>query len=174
MADAYVHLATLYLGQDNYKQAVDSAQKALVIRPKYAAAQQVLDRAEETRDSAKEAAKSLDWIAGVSPTKVDKTFRELDDEERSLDRRQLTVLSHAIRKISDEMLRHMQTELEPSTRLVNRTLSQPKAATVSLVDTFETFKRAVKTYRILRARLGDKMRELQEHEQAMLDRNGAE
>ena len=42
----------------------------------------ILEQAEAARNSAKETAKSLDWIAGVSPTKVGEGLRKLNDEQR--------------------------------------------------------------------------------------------
>ena len=173
MVDAYVNLADVYLGQGNYKQAIELAQQALDIKPGFAAAQTVLDHAEEDRDSAKESAQSLDWIAGVSPTKVDQGFRKLNDEEQIADRRQLVVLAHSIQKIAEDAVLQMRRELDPATRQVYRTVSDPDRNPTALSEAYGNFKQAVKSYKILRDRLGGKMKKLRDYEQSMMENNGS-
>jgi len=172
MVDAHCQLATVYAEMGNYKQAIDLAQEALKIRPRYEWAQSILDEAEENHKSAKESAKSLDWIAGVSPTKVAQTFRELSEEERAMDRRKLTVLAHSIHTAADDALLQIRKELGPTARLVSRTLSKPDRPPGALAEAYDAFRQAVKNYRINRDRLGGKIKELRDYEASMLESNG--
>ncbi len=167
MADAHQNLAQVYLEQDNFKEALELAQQAVKLRPKSQIARRILDQVEEARDSARKTVKSLDWIAGVSPTKVDEGFRKLTEEQRNIDRRDLVVLAHSLRKIAGDMKLQIQRELDPSIRQLNRLMVQPERSQVALQDAYATFRQAVKTYNIMRARMGDKMREFREHEESM-------
>jgi hypothetical protein len=114
-----------------------------------------------------ESAQSLDWIAGVSPTKLDQGFRELTDEQQVADRRQLVVLAHSIHKIADDALLQMRRELDPATRQVYRIVSRPDKNPGTLTEAYHTFKQAVKAYKILRDRLGVKMQELRDYEETL-------
>lgn len=168
MIDAYVNLASIYLEQENFKQSIVLAQKALDLDSRYQAAQRVLDDAEANRSSAHKSAQSLDKIAGVSPpNKTDAQFRDLSDEDRASDRRELLVMAHTIAKLASEFQRHLQNALDPATRQVNRTMFEAKQGRASLVDIYEPFQDALNRYGSIRHRLGDKMRELRDHEERM-------
>ncbi|WP_339909382.1 tetratricopeptide repeat protein [Symmachiella dynata] len=172
MADAHVQLAEVYSGQGNYKQAIELAEQALKIKPGFEAAQQILDEAEQGRDTAKASSKNLDWIAGVSPTKLDQGFRELTDEQQVADHRHLVVLAHSIHQIANDVLLQMRRELDPATRQVYRIVSRPEKNPGTLTEAYAAFKRATKSYKILRDRLGVKMQELRDYEESMKENNG--
>lgn len=171
MADAHVQLAEVYIVQENYKQAIELAEQALKIKPGLTPALRVLDEAEQGRDNAKASSQNLDWIAGVSPTKLDQGFRQLSDEQQVADHRHLVVLSHSIHKIANDVLLQMRRELDPATRLVYRIVSRPDKNPDTLTEAYAAFKQAAKSYKILRDRLGIKMQELRDYEESMQDNN---
>lgn len=168
MAEAYQNLAKVYTHTRNFGQAIGLYEKTLEIAPNFARAKRGLEEARKGREAVRAEVTSLKHLPGETPRPAAEVVtRRLSDKERAVDRRELLKLTEQIRTAAQELLNQIQTELAPTIREVNHVLMSPRRVYGSLEDSHEALQAAVAAYGRLRDELGDHIKGLRRHEQAL-------
>ena len=169
MAEAYQNLGNVYVELGNLQQAIAQYKKALDIRPTFERARKALEQAESARDVERGASKPFGRLveqatlhAGLGATDV--SARDLTSEERELDRQRLFQICQGLGVAAQELLTHMQRDLEPIVRGLHRALIQEGAAPGTFGDAHTQFRGEARTHRDLSRRVKELIDQLREHE----------
>jgi tetratricopeptide (TPR) repeat protein len=168
-AEAYLNLANVFVDMGSLQQAVQMFKKALELRPNFEKAKRGLEKAQEAISQAKKRESPFGRLvdAEVRAKAVPTMERELTDEERLEDRRQIRVLMEALEELAKEAVEHLEQVLERKLHNLHVTITSNDQGLALARDARE-FRDAVEHWNQLRQKMRRKMLELRAHEELMV------
>jgi tetratricopeptide (TPR) repeat protein len=165
-AEAYLNLANVFMDMGSLQQAVTMFQKALELRPNFEKAKRGLDKAQEAIAQAKKRESPFGRLvdAEVRAKAVPVMERELTDEERLEDRRQIRILMEAM---AQDAIKHLEQVLERKLHELHVTITSNDQG-LMLTRNAREFREAVDRWNELRHKLHRRMLELRAHEELMV------
>ena len=171
MAEAHVNLANIYLDMKNNRQAVFHYEKALEIKPGFKRAEEGIVAANKAIDDMKNSASPFGRLVDVGKTvakSVPKVQRQLTNEERLQDRKEIFERGNLIVDAAEDLAMHLAEEFEIDLLELNRAVSQGvDEAPQAMIESFQNFQKSVTKSRRLRKELKRRVLELRAHEETM-------
>ena len=168
-AEAYLNLANVFVDMGNMGQAVQMFKKAIELKPDFAKARRGLEKAQGSIAQAKKAESPFGRLVGAErrAKSVPTMERELSDEERGADRKQIRLLTEALEQLTKEALQLLEQVLERKLHELHVTITSNDMGSQLTRDSRE-FRAAVERWNDIRQQIRRKMLELRAHEELMI------
>jgi tetratricopeptide (TPR) repeat protein len=166
--EAYVNLANVLVEMKSLQQAVQMFKQALILRPHSDKIRKALEKAQAAIAEAKKSQSPFGRLvdAETRAKAVPTMERELSEEERELDRREIRGLMDGLDQLGRECLDHLQRVLERRLHELHVTITSDDVGT-ELNRNASDFRDAVARWNILRQQLRRKVLELRAHEELL-------
>ncbi|MBN71939.1 MAG: hypothetical protein CME32_21990 [Gimesia sp.] len=170
MVDAHFNLGNVYLEMKNHTQAHMSFSRALEITPSFKKAINALKLLEVETTKEKAGFNPFGRLVDESTLRkknVSIATRDITEEEREIDRRDLHKLCEEVQVAAESIIRDLKTGVTPSILNLNRCISQGAKHYSELAQVNEDFQRKLKTMNDMRKLLKHRMLEIRAHEELM-------
>ncbi|HEY3965468.1 MAG TPA: tetratricopeptide repeat protein [Planctomycetaceae bacterium] len=172
MADAYLNLGNVYVAMKNFAQAASHFKKALDLKPGLERARLGLEKAEAELEAAKNKSSPFGRLVdaeqvGAAASGAPTPTRELTEEERGRDRRELSELLVRLEAEFHALVGSTGDQLGPAVRTLNKMLTQalsPHGVSITKAEALEQFIEARSQYTPALVRFRETLRQLREHE----------
>lgn len=151
MPEAYFNLGNTYIEMGSPSQALSQFRRAVQLRPDFERAIRALSLTEEQIQANKVAANPFgrlvtDEQLAQSTVLNEENFKDLNDEEREIDRSSIARLCRHFRGDVRRILDCLKGELEPLVRQLGRDLTQQGGDLRSTGETFQRYRDAVRRF----------------------------
>ena len=170
MVDAHFNLGNVYLEMKNHTQAHMSFSRALEITPSFKKAINALKLLEVESTKEKAGFNPFGRLVDESTLRkknVSIATREITEEEREVDRKELHKLCEEVQVIAESIIRDLKTGVTPSILNLNRCISQGAKHYSELDQVNEDFQKKLKSMNDMQKLLKHRMLEIRAHEELM-------
>lgn len=169
MAEAYQNLGNVYFEMNNFPQAIAQFKKSLEIRPDFERAKKGLEKAQAALTAEKQAINPLGRLvseqqAVAAPAAEAEHHRELSEDERKFDRRELRKFAQELTAEAQEIINLLKHEAEPGLKLLLKFLTQKEAPLGGRADAFKALQDIRRKYPQLLLQLGKTVQAVRTHE----------
>ena len=167
-AEAYLNLANVLVEMGSLQQATQMFKQAIELRPNLDKAKRGLEKTLAAIAQAKKAESPFGRLvdAETRAKNVPTMERELSDEERDEDRKQIRVLMETIESLTKDAHEHLENVLERKLHELHVTITSNEMGT-ALTKNATEFREAVDRWNNLRQQIRRKMIELRAHEELL-------
>lgn len=167
-AEAYLNLANVLVEMGSLQQAVQMFKQAIELRPTLEKAKRGLEKTQAAIAQAKKAESPFGRLvdAETRAKNVPTMERELSDDERDADRKQIRILMESLESLAKDALEHLENVLERKLHELHVTITSNDVGT-TLTKNAKEFRDAVEIWNNLRAQIRRKMLELRAHEELL-------
>jgi len=170
MVDAHFNLGNVYLEMKNMSQAHMCFTRTLEIAPQFKKAVNALKILDVETNKGKQNFNPFGRLVDETTLRkknVSVNTRQMTEDERETDRRQLHALCEQIQEVTEGLVKDLKTGVTPAILNLNRCISQGEKHYSELDDVNHTFLLKIKTMQELRKMLKKRMLELRAHEELM-------
>ncbi len=170
MVDAHFNLGNVYLEMKNHTQAHMSFSRALEITPSFKKAINALKLLDVETTKEKAGLNPFGRLVDESTLRkknVSIATRDITEEEREIDRKELHKLCEEVQVAAESIIRDLKTGVTPSILNLNRCISQGAKHYSELAQVNEDFQKKLKTMNDMRKLLKHRMLEIRAHEELM-------
>lgn len=169
MAEAYQNLGNVYFEMKNYPQAIAQFKKALELRPEFERAKKGLEKSQAALADQKQAINPLGRLVteqqAVSAPAASEHHRELSEDERKIDRRELRKFTQQLTEEGQEIIDLLKHEVEPGLKLLLKFLTQKEAPLGGRTDAYKALQDVRRKHPQLLLQLGKTVQAVRTHEE---------